>query len=653
MTEQPTTREPSRPDFPAVVHTYTDALRILRERGASSPAEIANLTERVLSNVRRDLPKLESAGVVIIAGADNAPLVDITDKGLKWVAGQDVAEGLTDEPGSSTAGTGLITALHFEMRPDPEQARKDWDSEEAKADFEALKHNIRVYGLKQNLIIRLNHEDDGPAAFGTEPQANSFIIVAGERRWRAIGELIEEGHWPADKPIPAMLEDGTPAEIRAVSLIENLLRRNLNPIEKANGYTELAAQLVRDGMEEGKVNGHIAGLISKTPEHVQQHRRLLQLDATDQERMTLGKDDLRRLTLREARRNLAAKAEAAEKAAQLADTPLAIRLAYAEFIHRRSTEANYTWADLIVQPDARESETGKALAELDWVRFTEGPRTYGSDTIGHFTASQGYNAPRLFDWQYSDDKAVRDAGLVALREEAKAATTGGYATAWLNPPSERTPEGQALYDEAQARSEANRIDQKAREEREQEMRNLWRAARARHAERLAQAHAAPVQAAPEETMQIAADIGRPLPWTATADGKVLDAKGRQIMTFGNYNGCSDQGLVTAQLIVVAANGAAGLATPEAPVSEEEGDLDQDAFLDALSEVLAAPAETDNEIEAANAAADRLLTDFLEENGIEFGDEGFEWTREAAETMAREHLNPEGDAETADEDEAAA
>lgn len=652
MTDQPTMRDASRSDFPAVVHTYTDALRILRERGASSPAEIANLTERVLSNVRRDLPKLEAAGVVIIAGVDNAPLIDITDKGLKWVAGQDVAEGLTDEPGSSTAGTGLITALHFEMRPDPEQARKDWDSEEAKADFAALKQSLRDKGLKQNLLIRLNHEDDGPDAFGTEPQANRFIIVAGERRWRAIGELIEEGHWPADKPIPAMLEDGTPAEIRAVSLIENLLRRNLNPIEKANGYTELASQLVRDGMEEGKVNGHIAALISKTPEHVQQTRRLLQLDVADQERMTLGKDDLRRMTLREARQKLAAKAQAADDAAKLAGTPIDVRLAYAEFIHRRAIEANYTWADLIVQAVARESETGKTLAELDWVRFTDAPRTYGSDTIGHFTASQGYNAPRLFDWQYSDDADVRDAGLAALRDEAGATATEGYATAWLNPPSERTAEGQALYDESQARSEANRLDQKAREDRDREMRDLWRAARARHAERLALAHAAPVQAAPEETMQIAADIGRPLPWTATDDGKVLDAKGRQIMTFGNYNGCSDQGLVTAQLIVVAANGSAGLATPEAPASEEDGDLDEEDFVDALSVVLSATAETDEEVEAANAAADRLLADFLEENGIEFGDEGFEWTREAAETMAREHLNPEGDLE-ADEDEVAA
>lgn len=621
-------------------------LRALRDRparGWGSLGLLATHLNRDRSNLSKTITKLQEDGLV---GPNPLAVGGLSPAGAEQLAMIDRAEG-GGEPGSPADAGGVVFLTHAQILPDAANARRDWDSEEARDDLDSLRSDILQNGLLQNLVVRGPEADVGGVRIAKAQGefAPLYTLVGGERRWRAIGIAITDGDWEVDTPIPCRLLDTDDLGHRLAALAENLQRRNLNPIEKANAFEGLALA--------GLTNKEIADRVSSTPEHVQQHRRFLQLDADDQARMTLGRDDPRHLSVREARQKLAAKSEAANKAAQLADTPLAVRLAYAEFIHRRSTEANYTWADLIVQPDARESETGKALAELDWVRFTEGPRTYGSDTIGHFTASQGYNAPRLFDWQYSDDKAVRDAGLAALREEANASTTEGYATAWLNPPSERTPEGQALHDEAQARSEANRIDQKAREEREQEMRNLWRAARERHAERLALAHAAPVQAAPEETMQIAADIGHPLPWTATADGKVLDAKGRQIMTFGNYNGCSDKGLVTAQLIVVAANGAAGLATPEAPASEVEGDLDEEDFIDAMSVVLSATSETDEEVDAANAAAERLLADFLEATSIAFGDEGFEWTREAAETMAREHLNPEGDSEAADEDEAAA
>ncbi|MNS16163.1 Chromosome-partitioning protein Spo0J [compost metagenome] len=622
-------------------------LRALRDRpegGWPTIADLADHLKRDRSNLSKTLNKLEDERLA----AFNPLIHGLTDAGAEQLAMIDRAErGGDDEPGSPADAGGVVFLTHAQILPDPANARRDWDSDEARDDLDSLRSDILQNGLLQNLVVRGPEADIGGVriANGQGEFAPLYTLVGGERRWRAIGIAITDGDWEVDTPIPCRLLDTDDLGHRLAALAENLQRRNLNPIEKANAFEGLALA--------GLTNKEIADRVSSTPEHVQQHRRFLQLDADDQARMTLGRDDPRHLSVREARQKLAAKSAESDRAAKLVDTPINVRLAYAEFIHRRAREANYTWADLIVQPDARVSETGKALAELDWVRFTEASRTYGGDKIGHFTASQGYGAPRLFDWQHSDDEATRDAGLAALRKEANAMPAEGYATAWLNPPSERTPEGQALYDEHIASVEAIRLKQQANEAREQEMRDLWRTARARHAERLARAQAAPVETTPDETRQIAADIGRPLPWTATDDGMVLDAKGRQIMTFGNYNGCSDQGLVTAQLIVVAANGAAGLATPAAPASEVEGDLDEEDFVDVHSVVLGAAAETDEEVEAANATADRLLADFLEENGIEFGDEGFEWTREAAETMAREHLNPEGDGEAADEDEAAA
>jgi predicted transcriptional regulator len=86
MTLAPTVRqrETQRPTFPAVVLTYTDALRLLADSPAAlSPAQIADATDRVVSNVRRDIAKLRDAGVIEIANTpdlDTPPTWTITDK---------------------------------------------------------------------------------------------------------------------------------------------------------------------------------------------------------------------------------------------------------------------------------------------------------------------------------------------------------------------------------------------------------------------------------------------------------------------------------------------------------------------------------------------------------------------------------------------
>jgi DNA-binding transcriptional ArsR family regulator len=117
-------RERVRPDFPAVVHTYTDALRVLREAPdhALTVGELAVKTDRVLSNVRRDLPKLRDAGVVtFVHGDDRAHL---TEKGRRWLQGQDIAEGAA----AAAADDGVLRLRHDQLRPDPTKSvRKVFD----------------------------------------------------------------------------------------------------------------------------------------------------------------------------------------------------------------------------------------------------------------------------------------------------------------------------------------------------------------------------------------------------------------------------------------------------------------------------------------------------------------------------------------------
>src|SRR5690606_5699560 len=108
----PAPREMRKPDFPAVVHTYTDVLRLLRDQPQGDAGHLARLTGRDGSNVRRDMHKLIAAGVIEHDGACWL----LTDKGRQWVAGQDVAEGLVSPDGS------LVPVTRWpvdQIRPNP------------------------------------------------------------------------------------------------------------------------------------------------------------------------------------------------------------------------------------------------------------------------------------------------------------------------------------------------------------------------------------------------------------------------------------------------------------------------------------------------------------------------------------------------------
>jgi ParB family chromosome partitioning protein len=103
-----------------------------------------------------------------------------------------------------------VQAIHS----DPTQPRKDFD-EEALWD---LRTSIFKNGLLQPISVRAN--------------SDGYIIIAGERRWRAVKML----EW---ETIPAIIitwnQDGT-KKAKALQLIENVHRKDLNPIEVAQGY---------------------------------------------------------------------------------------------------------------------------------------------------------------------------------------------------------------------------------------------------------------------------------------------------------------------------------------------------------------------------------------------------------------------------------
>jgi len=123
-------------------------------------------------------------------------------------------------PTASSSGKGLLHHCPIgHISPDPEQPRKRFTD----THLEELAASIKEHGVIQPLLVRKTD------------QPGRYILVAGERRLRAAGMAELE-----EVPVIVMeLDDRRGLE---VSLIENLQREDLNPIEEAEGYQRLAKE---------------------------------------------------------------------------------------------------------------------------------------------------------------------------------------------------------------------------------------------------------------------------------------------------------------------------------------------------------------------------------------------------------------------------
>lgn len=133
-----------------------------------------------------------------------------------------------------------------EIVPSPLQPRREF----AREALEELIDSIRQRGIIQPLIVR--------------PVNRQFELIAGERRWRAAKEV---GLTEA----PAIVRQATDLEVLELSLIENLQRADLNPIEEAQAYARLANEF-------GTRQEDIAQKVGKSRASVANAMRLLDLD---------------------------------------------------------------------------------------------------------------------------------------------------------------------------------------------------------------------------------------------------------------------------------------------------------------------------------------------------------------------------------------
>lgn len=140
------------------------------------------------------------------------------------------------------------------IEPNPFQPRKQFD----KAAINELRDSIKIHGVLQPIILR--------------NVKKGYQIVVGERRFRASKEA-------GLKEIPAVVRDMTDAEMMELSVIENLQREDLSPMEEAESYQflmnnlELTQSKLADRV--GKSRPYIANFVRllTLPEPVQKHLR--------------------------------------------------------------------------------------------------------------------------------------------------------------------------------------------------------------------------------------------------------------------------------------------------------------------------------------------------------------------------------------------
>jgi ParB family transcriptional regulator, chromosome partitioning protein len=134
------------------------------------------------------------------------------------------------------------------LRPNPRNPRKDFNDQ----DLEDLVASIREKGIIQPILAR------------TVPgHADTYEIIAGERRWRAAQRV-------GLHDVPVILVEADDKQALELAIIENVQRADLNALEEALGYQQLET-------EYNYTQNDLAKVIGKSRSHVANTLRLLKL----------------------------------------------------------------------------------------------------------------------------------------------------------------------------------------------------------------------------------------------------------------------------------------------------------------------------------------------------------------------------------------
>jgi ParB family chromosome partitioning protein len=171
---------------------------------------------------------------------------------------QALGKGLSSLIPEVTAGvrtdSGMLMLDIDRIQPSPYQPRSDFGS------LEGLVESIRENGIVQPVIVR--------------KEGDKFELIAGERRWRA-AQLAGIGK------IPAVVRSVVEEKILELALVENIQRKDLNPIEEARAYDLLLEQMKLSQAE-------VAKRVGRERSSVANSLRLLKLDEKIQRMLEEG-----------------------------------------------------------------------------------------------------------------------------------------------------------------------------------------------------------------------------------------------------------------------------------------------------------------------------------------------------------------------------
>lgn len=132
------------------------------------------------------------------------------------------------------------------IKANSEQPRKNFDNKK----INELSQSIKEHGIIQPLVLN--------------KQGEFYTIIAGERRWRA-------AKLAGLKEVPAVIMDITDKQVLELSLIENIQREDLNPIEEAKAYNKLLKDF-------NMTHEDLSERLSKSRASITNTMRLLNLD---------------------------------------------------------------------------------------------------------------------------------------------------------------------------------------------------------------------------------------------------------------------------------------------------------------------------------------------------------------------------------------
>src|SRR5690348_14270641 len=149
------------------------------------------------------------------------------------------------EPQQGESRGGVREIEISRIKANPNQPRVEFNEEA----LDELADSIRERGVLQPILLRSNGHD--------------YMIIAGERRWRAAQRAQLHA-------IPAIVREIDESTVSELALIENIQREDLNPLEEAEGFRQLIKK-------HGHTQDGVAQLVHKSRSHVANLLRLLEL----------------------------------------------------------------------------------------------------------------------------------------------------------------------------------------------------------------------------------------------------------------------------------------------------------------------------------------------------------------------------------------